>query len=97
MIDLIDKPKSAAGRFERKACSNTNSSTTERRRSVFNNEDDGNDLILPGAVGKSRVTRECRVRICERLGVKFPGPTRQKPTSLESLFSAQAKAATRHA
>jgi hypothetical protein len=23
------------------------------------------------------MTRECQVRICERLGVKFPGPTRQ--------------------
>jgi hypothetical protein len=26
--------------------------------------------------GTSRITRECYVRICERLGVKFPGPTR---------------------
>ena len=24
------------------------------------------------------MTRECHVRICERLGVKFPGPTRQR-------------------
>ena len=24
------------------------------------------------------MTRECQVRICEGLGVKFPGPTRQK-------------------
>jgi hypothetical protein len=24
------------------------------------------------------MTRECQVRICERLGVKFPGPTRQQ-------------------
>jgi hypothetical protein len=24
------------------------------------------------------MTRECQVRICERLGVKFPGPTRPK-------------------
>ena len=31
--------------------------------------------------GTSRMTRECHVRICERLGVKFPGPTRQKRTS----------------
>jgi hypothetical protein len=23
------------------------------------------------------MTRECQVRICERLGVKFPGPTRR--------------------
>jgi len=26
--------------------------------------------------GTSRMTRECQVRICEGLGVKFPGPTR---------------------
>ena len=26
----------------------------------------------------SRMTRECQVRICEGLGVKFPGPTRPK-------------------
>ena len=26
--------------------------------------------------GTSRMTRECQVRICERLGVKLPGPTR---------------------
>jgi len=25
------------------------------------------------------MTRECQVRICERLGVQFPGPTRQFP------------------
>ena len=29
--------------------------------------------------GTSRMTRECQVRICERLGVQFPGPTRQFP------------------
>src|ERR1700726_4428219 len=27
--------------------------------------------------GTSRMTRECQVRFCEGLGVKFPGPTRQ--------------------
>ena len=32
----------------------------------------------PSRGGTSRMTRECQVRICERLGVKFPGPTRQK-------------------
>ena len=32
----------------------------------------------PSSGGTSRMTRECQVRICERLGVKFPGPTRQK-------------------
>jgi hypothetical protein len=30
----------------------------------------------PSRDGTSRMTRECQVRICERLGVKFPGPTR---------------------
>ena len=34
----------------------------------------------PSCGGTSRMTRECQVRICERLGVKFPGPTRQNPT-----------------
>jgi hypothetical protein len=32
----------------------------------------------PSCDDTSRMTRECHVRICERLGVKFPGPTRQK-------------------
>jgi hypothetical protein len=31
----------------------------------------------PSGGGTSRMTRECQVRICERLGVQFPGPTRQ--------------------
>jgi len=30
----------------------------------------------PSRGGTSRMTRECHVRICEGLGVKFPGPTR---------------------
>ena len=30
----------------------------------------------PSCDGTSRMTRECQVRICERLGVQFPGPTR---------------------
>jgi hypothetical protein len=34
----------------------------------------------PSCDGTSRMTRECQVRICERLGVRFPGPTR--PISL---------------
>src|SRR5260370_42547442 len=29
----------------------------------------------PSCDGTSRMTRECQVRICERLGVKFPGAT----------------------
>ena len=32
----------------------------------------------PSRGGTSRMTRECQVRICERLGVKLPGPTRQR-------------------
>src|SRR5439155_17714060 len=44
--------------------------------------DDGRNPISngrrqPSRGGTSRMTRECQVRICERLGVKFPGPTRQ--------------------
>ena len=31
----------------------------------------------PSRDGTSRMTREYQVRFCERLGVKFPGPTRQ--------------------
>ena len=31
----------------------------------------------PSCGGTSRMTRECQVRICEGLGVQFPGPTRQ--------------------
>src|SRR5262252_519884 len=31
----------------------------------------------PSLGGTSRMMREYHVRICERLGVKFPGPTRQ--------------------
>lgn len=31
----------------------------------------------PSRGGMSRMTRECQVRFCEGLGVKFPGPTRQ--------------------
>src|SRR6266849_3459896 len=31
----------------------------------------------PSRGGTSRISREAYVRLCERLGVKFPGPTRQ--------------------
>ena len=34
----------------------------------------------------SRMTGDCHVRICERLGVRFPGPTR-RPTNLECAWS----------
>jgi hypothetical protein len=33
----------------------------------------------PSCGGTSRMMREYQVRFCERLGVKFPGPTRQNP------------------
>jgi hypothetical protein len=36
----------------------------------------------PSCDGTSRMMREYQVRICERLGVKFPGPTRQNRKSL---------------
>ena len=32
----------------------------------------------PSKGGTSRVSREAQARICERLGVKFPGPTRPR-------------------
>src|ERR1700736_2355787 len=59
----------------------------ERRGQVFavGSEPTGKEeLILdgrrqPSCSGTSRMTRECHVRICERLGVKFPGPTRHNP------------------
>ena len=35
----------------------------------------------PSCGGTSRMTRECQVRFCEGLGVKFPGPTRHKRRS----------------
>src|SRR5713226_9263695 len=34
----------------------------------------------PSRGGTSRMTRECQVRFCEGLGVKFPGPTRHELT-----------------
>ena len=36
---------------------------------------EGRQLFIDGT---SRMNREVQVRICEGLGVKFPGPTRQK-------------------
>src|SRR6516162_6247433 len=45
---------------------------------------DGRNPIIngrrqPSRGGTSRMNREVQVRICERLGVKFPGPTRPSP------------------
>src|ERR1700680_2624358 len=38
--------------------------------------DEGRQLFIDGT---SRMNREVQVRICEGLGVKFPGPTRRLP------------------
>src|SRR6266436_8013188 len=53
--------------------------TDTRRNPMFNGR------RQPSCDGTSRMTRECQVRICERLGVKFPGPTRLKLRSLSVL------------
>src|SRR5215216_562244 len=45
----------------------------------------GNGRRQPSRGGTSRMTRECQVRFCEGLGVKFPGPTRQPPRRRGSL------------
>src|SRR6476469_3725982 len=45
-------------------------STGNGRNPIFNGR------RQPSRGGTSRMTRECQVRICERLGVKFTGPTR---------------------
>ena len=37
-----------------------------------------NERRQPSRGGTSRMTRECQVRFCEGLGVKFPGPTRHE-------------------
>ena len=44
--------------------------------------------------GTSRMTRECHVRICEKLGVQLPGSTRQKVTLPDSRTMAKAFAFT---
>jgi len=44
--------------------------TGNGRSSMFNGR------RQPSCDGTSRMTRECQVRFCERLGVQFPGPTR---------------------
>src|SRR6476646_7503732 len=54
-------------------------STGNGRNPIFNGR------RQPSCGGTSRMTRECQVRICERLGVKFPGPTRQNPKTRQRL------------
>ena len=39
--------------------------------------------------GTSRMNREVQVRICEGLGVKFPGPTRRRDFLLDSNGAAR--------
>ena len=50
-------------------------STGNGRNPIFNGR------RQPSCGGTSRMTRECQVRICERLGVKFPRPTRPEEPS----------------
>jgi hypothetical protein len=49
---------------------------------------DGRRQLLVG--GTSRISREAYVRICERLGVKFPGATRRWETGRRFGVSARA-------
>src|SRR4030095_5514891 len=52
---------------------------------------DGSDgRRQPSMGGTSRVSREAQARICERLGVKFPGPTRRWETGRRFGVSARA-------
>src|ERR1700730_7045755 len=63
-------------------------STGNGRNPIFNGR------RQPSCGGTSRMTRECQVRICERLGVKFPGPTRPKcECRLAALMTAIERAA----
>src|SRR3974377_862926 len=50
-------------------------STGNGRNSIFNGR------RQPSRGGTSRMNREVQVRICERVGVQFPGPTRPVLTS----------------
>jgi hypothetical protein len=60
--------------------------------------DDPDGRRQPSVGGTSRMNREVHVRICEGLGVKFPGPTRRTwgtvwiwspPVSADWLATAQ--------
>src|SRR4029453_3533325 len=52
---------------------------------------DGSDgRRQPSMGGTSRVSREAQARICDRLGVKFPGPTRRWETGRRFGVSARA-------
>jgi hypothetical protein len=45
----------------------------------------------PSMGGTSRISREAYARFCERLGVKFPGPTRRRETGRRFCVSARAR------
>src|ERR1700730_16981500 len=47
-------------------------------------------LRQPSRGGTSRMMRESQVRFCERLGVKFPGPTRHR-SALNCISSGASK------
>jgi hypothetical protein len=50
---------------------------------------DGSDgRRQPSMGGTSRVSREAQARICEGLGVKFPGPTRRVETGQDGVSEA---------
>ena len=59
-------------------------STGDGKSSTFNGR------RQPSGDGTSRMMREYQVRICEGLGVKFPGPTRhlqtRAPQQVEAIF-----------
>jgi len=50
LLDLVDRPKSAVGKFEYKFTDNSGdpTGTFEGYGAVFNNEDDGGDCLTPG-------------------------------------------------
>src|SRR5580692_9425885 len=56
-------------------------STGNGRNPIFNGRQQ------PSCGGASRMTRECQVRICERLGVKFPGAYSANPAVISALAS----------
>ncbi len=49
--------------------------------------DEGRQLFIDGT---SRMNREVQVRICEGLGVKFPGPTR-RPRPVAACVEAEGR------
>ena len=60
---LTESPSSSGAALDQRKAAKVRPSFNERRQ--------------PSRDGTSRMMREYQVRICERLGVKFPEPTRQ--------------------